>query len=90
MKPEWTATERCDCEHCGVLPPYTPTYWDGNTDWCEACAKANGYPEPTEDDRESFWKAKVAHHTRALQELNSQNSFANQPAVWVARGILPS
>ncbi len=73
MTPEWTATEICDCEHCGVLRPYTPTYWDGNASWCEACADANDYPEPTEDDVDNFWKALVFYHTEELKKLGSHN-----------------
>ncbi len=72
MKPEWTAIFDGDCEHCGSLPPYTPIYWDGNASWCEDCADANEYPEPTEDDRKAFWTAQVEYHTKALKELGSQ------------------
>ncbi len=73
MTSDWTVTHDCGCEHCGTLPPYTPTYWDGNASWCEDCSAANGYPEPAEDDRKVFWMAQVSYHTEALKKLGSQN-----------------
>ena len=64
--------EDSNCEHCGNLEPFSLTFYDGNTCWCESCFNSdienegmitkdtiNEYREKSKDKLKEYYTQKL-------------------------------
>ncbi len=65
----FSITEKCDCESCHTLAPFSVTWCDGGTWWCLDCAKYDYKKFEMTDD---FEKQLLYYQKGELTKYHSQ------------------